>query len=416
MGDGDERGLEAAVGRATPEADANPLVLRLPRLRLALEASDDDLRSELASTFSGLVSKSRADEHWVITDDEGWCVEAPGRAIDGRRAVSTASLAGRLQTELNNLVTATSCAAGDVLLHAGTLRLEARTVLLVGTSGAGKTTLTATLLDAGADYLSDEFTVLEPAGRTVRRYAKPLTVKQGARETVGGLELFAGDAGLADDEPGLRYVAVPESSLAAQGAWPSLLVLLDADPQIEEGWVHPAEVLIALAEHSPCRAQTTDQLPRLAEFAREVPAYQLARREPARMAATVRELLSGLASARESGGSGGVASAGQAPVVVDEADVAEMRDSGGSAECLGRAPGVLTEDFADAAVLYDPRVDRLHLLNARGRALWIACDGQQTLDDLVAAGNLQGLEAADVQETLRVFREEGLLAGGADDD
>ncbi len=411
MADEGQGGVGAASRVATAKLDGDALVLCLPRLSIAVVVDSADLRYELLSTFSGLAGNGPADERWVVKqDDEAWSVTAPGKAIDGRRSVSTASLVGRLQTELNNLVTSTSCAAGDVLLHAGTLMLDSRTVLLVGTSGAGKTTLTATLVDGGARYLSDEFAVLEPGARLVRSYGKPLTVKQGAREAVARLGLFADSTELHESEPGLRYVPVPAERVVFEAPWPSLLVLLDADPEVEPGWLHPAEVLIALAEHSPCREQTTEQFPRLADLAREVRAYQLPRDEPARMAATVHELLTDLDRPDGSDGSPvdrGTAHGGRC---VEGAEVSEAGGRPGSGERLERAAAVLTEDFGDATVLYDPHADRLHLLNAAGRALWFACNGQHSADELVSSRSRLGFDAADVQQALAVFRREGLLA------
>lgn len=271
--------------------------LALPTRTVGLRCDDAALRGHLAATFAGLVEPlGDLDETWGIRLEDGsWVFDAPGRGLDGRSAVSPTSVANRLQTELNAVVCEHACAAGRVLLHAGTLTLDGATLLLVGTSGAGKTTLTAALLAVGARYLSDEFAVLDPATRSVAAYAKPLTVKRGARGIIAELGIVAelgvgsGEAAPREDV-GLELLPVPAGRRAATAPWPALLVLLDGSDEGATGMLHPADVYVALAEHSPCRAETLAQLPHLAALAREVPTVRLPRGQAAGMAAQVAAL------------------------------------------------------------------------------------------------------------------------------
>jgi hypothetical protein len=70
-----------------------------------------------------------------------------------------------------------------VFVHAGVVGVEDRAIVLPGRSFAGKTTLVAALVQAGAEYWSDEYAVLDAAG-LVHPYAKPLSVRIGdTRET-----------------------------------------------------------------------------------------------------------------------------------------------------------------------------------------------------------------------------------------
>jgi len=78
---------------------------------------------------------------------------------------------------------ATSPAAA---LHAGAVSGPHGAVLLPAPAGSGKTTLTAGLVAAGWDYLSDELALVEPETAAVRPFARPLCL---ARDAV---ELFAG--------------------------------------------------------------------------------------------------------------------------------------------------------------------------------------------------------------------------------
>jgi hypothetical protein len=69
-------------------------------------------------------------------------------------------------------------APNHLFVHAGVVGWQGRAVLMPGTSFAGKTTLVQAWLEAGATYYSDEFAVLDGAGR-VHPFARPLSVRAG---------------------------------------------------------------------------------------------------------------------------------------------------------------------------------------------------------------------------------------------
>lgn len=75
----------------------------------------------------------------------------------------------------------------SLLLHGAAVAVDGTATVVPGASGAGKTTLTAALVAAGADYLTDEVVVLDGEARRVRPYPKPLTVKPGSWATVAAL-------------------------------------------------------------------------------------------------------------------------------------------------------------------------------------------------------------------------------------
>ncbi len=79
-----------------------------------------------------------------------------------------------------------------IFIHAGAVAHRGRAILLPGRSFAGKTTLVAALVRAGATYYSDEFAPLDENG-LVDPYAKPLSLRDEdqlqrnhAVETLGG--------------------------------------------------------------------------------------------------------------------------------------------------------------------------------------------------------------------------------------
>lgn len=61
-------------------------------------------------------------------------------------------------------------------IHAGAVAVGGRALLLPGRSFAGKTTLVRALLERGAEYLSDEFAILDANG-LVHPYPKPLSIR-----------------------------------------------------------------------------------------------------------------------------------------------------------------------------------------------------------------------------------------------
>ena len=83
-----------------------------------------------------------------------------------------------------------------LFVHAGVVGWRGRAVVLPGRSFAGKTTLVAALVRAGATYYSDEYAVFDRAGR-VHPYARPLGMREGAsgRQTKLAVEALDGVRG-----------------------------------------------------------------------------------------------------------------------------------------------------------------------------------------------------------------------------
>ena len=63
-----------------------------------------------------------------------------------------------------------------VFIHAGAVAWQGRAVVLPGRTLAGKSTLVKALIGLGAEYLSDEYAVLDARGR-VHPYARPLGIR-----------------------------------------------------------------------------------------------------------------------------------------------------------------------------------------------------------------------------------------------
>jgi hypothetical protein len=67
-------------------------------------------------------------------------------------------------------------ASNRIFVHAGVVGWRGRAIMLPGASRAGKSTLVAALLRAGAGYWSDEYAVLD-AGGLVHPFARPLVLR-----------------------------------------------------------------------------------------------------------------------------------------------------------------------------------------------------------------------------------------------
>lgn len=71
----------------------------------------------------------------------------------------------------------TAYLASDCLfIHAGVVGWQGQAILLPGRSFSGKTTLVKALIEAGATYYSDEFAILDGAGR-IHPYPVPLSLR-----------------------------------------------------------------------------------------------------------------------------------------------------------------------------------------------------------------------------------------------
>lgn len=97
---------------------------------------------------------------------------------DHLRLTRTRSLAEALETlesRIRHFVA--ERARRRVFVHAGVVGWRGRAVVMPGRSMAGKSSLVAELVRAGATYYSDEFAVLDARGR-VHPFAKPISLRR----------------------------------------------------------------------------------------------------------------------------------------------------------------------------------------------------------------------------------------------
>jgi hypothetical protein len=90
------------------------------------------------------------------------------------RTTRRAELLSAFETSLRAKVAL--LARGYVFIHAGVVGWRGRAIVLPGRTYTGKSTLVAALVEAGADYLSDEFAVLDRRGR-VHPFPTPIGIR-----------------------------------------------------------------------------------------------------------------------------------------------------------------------------------------------------------------------------------------------
>jgi hypothetical protein len=157
------------------------------------------------------------------------------------RAATLDIAADHLVTDLQTYLAQT--APHRLFVHAGVVVLGGRAVLLPGRSGAGKSTLVAALVEAGAEYLSDEFALIDANGG-IHPYARPIRLR-----TSGGDRRVRPDRG--------------RTRAAASAPRAGLLLFTAFDPasRFAPAPLTPGAALLQLVAHCPsAQARPVDTL------------------------------------------------------------------------------------------------------------------------------------------------------------
>jgi hypothetical protein len=166
-----------ATGRSRRTIEAHQIDFESFGVRVRLSAgSADDLEQASAVMPPG----SRRCEGGVVDIAYTFEEARPGAyelTRDGDTFVDDLSLDVAVWWLGRELSDAIAFRASDhIFVHAGAVAHEGRALVLPGATHAGKTTLVAALVRAGAVYLSDEFAPIDAAGM-VHPYARPLSIR-----------------------------------------------------------------------------------------------------------------------------------------------------------------------------------------------------------------------------------------------
>jgi len=226
-------------------------------------AGDDDIAPHL--TFC-LVENAAGQLCLTQDDDLLYEGDSPAAAADLLLGKSCYHLADRSR--------------GGLLFHAGGLCRQGKGLLLPGTMGVGKTTLTAWLLSRGFDYLTDELVFVPQGAETIRPFPRPLNLKRPARSLFEHQLDFDGQnnqilsAGSTDLIPPTLFS--PSTTLGE----PQLCLIIfphyQVDGEFELQQLSKAQVGLELMQCLINARNLPDHgFPEITRLARAVPAYKM---------------------------------------------------------------------------------------------------------------------------------------------
>ena len=151
-----------------------------------------------------------------------------------------------------------------IQLHAGTLALDGKGVLLAGQSGCGKSTLTAALAARGWQYLSDEFALIDPDTLRLHPFPRALCIKAASFDLVGrlGLPLWRRRPYVKFCKGRVGYVSPRDLAVATESVPIRLLAFLSyvGERPVSYRSVPRAQAAYALAENAFNRAVFGDRM------------------------------------------------------------------------------------------------------------------------------------------------------------
>ncbi len=168
---------------------------------------------------------------------------------------------------------ATILLRSHLFVHAGVVGIEGRAWVLVGGSGAGKSSTVGVLVREGALYLSDEIALLDPDGATVAPFTLPLALKPWTLTATGDLP-----PGHTIAEDGETRFHLPDHRATSELPLAGLVVIDPARPAAPLAPATRADTLMALAENPSTmryRERLAEAFPAFARLLRAGRCYTL---------------------------------------------------------------------------------------------------------------------------------------------
>jgi len=194
---------------------------------LLVRTNDEALQQHLDAVISCLPPSNATPSVTISTIDRKkpgprryrvFCDDVPISAMS-----SAAEAADRVLTELNLQTVART--TDRFIFHGGAVEREGLVVAVLGSSGLGKSTLAAALVQAGWAYLSDELVIVDPETLRVDAFPKALDLDQTS------IELLGSPATIASESRGRKRQVLPSQfGATSSGGRLALMVLLDAPP------------------------------------------------------------------------------------------------------------------------------------------------------------------------------------------
>lgn len=236
-------------------------VIRAFGLVVAIEAEDDRIFALLDRQLPPFpLARAKETPHLVYRLTQTGVLRDRIAVLRGRRMIVMAAdlswASKRLVSDFQSTVA--RLASGWTFVHAGVVAIGGRALLLPARSGAGKTTLVAALVRAGAAYGSDELAVLDAEGR-VYPYSRQLAMRTPERSIA---HVSAHDLG--------------EGRVMSEARTAAAVIFTEfrQNESIQLQSVSPTEMVLRLLAHCPgVRGRPGDTLAALLTLARGTPAF-----------------------------------------------------------------------------------------------------------------------------------------------
>jgi hypothetical protein len=235
--------------------DAYPWAGATPRLELlgfdvALRATDRPMVELLTELYAPMGTTGESEHVLSISSTRGAARTSWDLHLDGTRLIRTAAPSIAFQHLLWEANRQAIDQTHDlVLVHASAAVVDDTAIVMPGPMGAGKSTLVAGLVRAGATYLTDEVVAIDPATGLVRPYPKYLSLGPALADLVP------------ERDPWLRSVVGDQQLVAPDSIRPGVIAApalprLVVAPRYERGAraasapLGPAAALSTLAQHA----------------------------------------------------------------------------------------------------------------------------------------------------------------------
>src|SRR5215210_1449652 len=181
-----------------PNESAHELAFESYGLQVAVGANRAELLDQIrrvlppgARSVSPAGVQARFD--FTLTDKNSFTLSRNGEELSGIESIDLDLALELLETQLRLYVGTRS--PEFIFFHAGVVAHRGRAIVIPASTFAGKTTLVAALVRAGAVYYSDEFAVVNRDGLIVP-FPKPLSIRDddGWNQTDHAVESFGGAA------------------------------------------------------------------------------------------------------------------------------------------------------------------------------------------------------------------------------
>jgi hypothetical protein len=173
----EDKAERLAEDRAGPEERSTFEALTFP---FRVRSPSREVADAVEFIYREMLRQDEGQDAFDIEIRRGATAPEKYELIFAGRPVMESSRIGDILHQLDNELTfILENARPDLyFVHAAALAVDGRAVLLVGESGAGKSTTAYAFASSGVEYLSDELAPLEPATGHVHPYPRAICLKQ----------------------------------------------------------------------------------------------------------------------------------------------------------------------------------------------------------------------------------------------